>query len=78
MGCFIKEGSLMMSMLYRHGVTFPKDVKATLLKNSFNLYKFFITTKFFSRRQRKRNACMLSNDQHINNNFYICIVFYSV
>lgn len=76
MGCFIKEGSLMMSMLYRHGVIFPKDVDATLFKNSFNLYKFFIATKFFSRRQREINAYISSNDQHINN-IYICIVFYS-
>lgn len=40
MGCFVKEGSWMMMKFNRYTVTFPKNVKVTLLKNSFNTYKF--------------------------------------
>lgn len=75
MDCFIKEGSLMMSMLYRHGVTFPKDV--TLLKIPLIYTNFSLQQIVFSRRQRKINAYISSNDQH-NNNIYVCIVFYSI
>lgn len=76
MGCSVQEGSLMMIMFNRYSVVSPKDIKVTLLKNSCHIYKFSSQQNFFL--WDKDKCLYLIKWPHINNNIYICIVFYGV